>query len=146
MIGKPQKVRGIIAFSQLSEVHRRKNGLRNILSLFIANNRYQNLVKIDKCLGLNLDMRLNDSLQDTDAMERVCVSRRCGGDDERPLVVGTRSSCGGALRQGREQLHEQGLFFELGVVATSWPIQMGMLSFFSFCLHVNLSERKCSAG
>lgn len=49
MIGKPQKVSHIVAFSQLSEVQRTNNGIREILSLSITDNEYQNFLKINQC-------------------------------------------------------------------------------------------------
>lgn len=49
MIRKPQKVSRTVAFSQLSEVQRTNHGLREMLSLSITDNGYQNLLKINKC-------------------------------------------------------------------------------------------------
>lgn len=49
MIRMPQKVSCSVAFSQLSEVQRTNNGLREMLSLSITDNGYQNLLKINKC-------------------------------------------------------------------------------------------------
>lgn len=68
-------------------------------------------------------MSLNDLSQTVDAKTMFCVYQR------RRAVIRGLWWClvflqGEHSRQGHERLLEQWLFFEPGVVATNWPIQM----------------------
>lgn len=69
-------------------------------------------------------------------MPRECFAFAKGvGVMMRGLYQGSWVSCKGSiLGRGREQPSEQWLFFEPRVVATSWPVQMGIFNFFSFVL------------
>lgn len=96
MIRKPQKVMHTVAFSLLSEVHRRNNGLREILSLSITDNGYQNLVKINKCWVSSFGMSLNDLLQAGDAKRMFCIYQR-SRVMMRGLSVGAWISCKGNI-------------------------------------------------
>lgn len=79
-------------------------------------------------------MSLNDLLQAANAKGMFCMHPRSWGDDERMVSVVPEFLAREHSRQGHEQPPEQTVFFALRVVATSWPIQVGVFNFFFFVL------------